>query len=163
MTKTWKENSLLEVLPISSWMPLRDALAFLDQKHNVKLHQANLTARKGRGKESSIMDELEAEGTARRVARGSRQYWEVSDQGVARLACIAASARPGPPPGNQVTLDAHQLKVFVLYLAQHPEPADVVGEALRMATGLSEGVDRVVIPISPRRPVSPGRDTSPVS
>lgn len=126
----------------------------LDRQYQVKLHQTNLTARKSKGKSVSVMDQLEAENLARRVSRGARGFWEVSAEGVERLAAIAAAARPGPPPGAQVTLDARQLAKFVAYLAQHPRPEAAVREAVFEATGYADGVDRVIIPVSPRRPAS---------
>ena len=112
--------------------------------------------RSSKGKANSVMDQLETDGLARRIPAGQRQFWEVSEAGVARLAEMASTARPGPPPGAQVTLDAKQLAIFVSSLSRHARPEDAVREALYAATGISEGVDRIVIPITPRRPTSSG-------
>lgn|GEM_PF-5621418 len=139
-----------------SWIPLAEALALVEQRYGLRLYRNNLTARPVGKSAGSMMEELEAAGLARTVNRGTRRFWEVSSEALPRLAKLAASARPGPPPGAQVTLDAEQLKAFIHHLARHASPAEHVREALQAATGLAHEVERIVIPVSPRRPLAPG-------
>lgn len=133
---------------------LTEFLHMLEERHAVRLHRSNLSARResaGVGAES-ILERLEREGLARSEAHGTRRRWQIAVEALPILADQARSARPGPQPGAQRTLTALELERFVRWLATVERPADHVQEALRHATRQkAEGVERVVIPVHPRR------------
>lgn len=138
-------------------IPLSQALDILEQEHGVRLYRNNLTAKTEPGPDGpeSVLDRLAREGLARAVERGQRRMWEVAPAAVDRLAETAKSARPGPSPGAQYTLDANQLATFLRHLAGAEDPSRAIRDALAVATGLSGDslaqVERVVIPTEPRR------------
>ncbi len=126
----------------------------LEQHYGVRLHRSNLSARRDTGGESTL-ERLEREGLARGEAHGARRRWQLAVEALPILAEQAKLSRPGPPPGVQRTLSASELEAFVRWLAGVEHPADHVREALRHATGHDEeGVERVVIPVHPRRSLS---------
>lgn len=141
--------SLAEMVPLSEILPL------VEQRFGLKLYAGNLTtSRAGR---PSVMEQLAAEQLARPVDAGRRRRWLISPQAISRLVALATGGRRGPAPGAQVTLDAQQFGLFARTVAAAADPAAAVHEALAAATGwpddVIERVERIVIPVSPRRPI----------
>jgi hypothetical protein len=136
------------------FMGLTEFLQQLEQRYLVRLHRSNLTAKREAGPDGpeSILERLERQGLARSEAHGTRRHWLVSSDALPMMAEQARSARPGPPSGAQRTLSAEELERFVRVLARYDTPAEHVREALWQAVGqIEEGVERVVIPVHPRR------------
>lgn len=138
---------------MDQWLPLAEALDLIEKKHGVRLYRGNLTTKSKTDKVSkSYLEGLEQDGLARGIYRGQRRFWEISSAAIPRLLEVAASARPGPAPGDQIALDTEQIHTFVNNLAGREITPESLRGALTAATGLNTGVKRIIIPLNPRKP-----------
>jgi hypothetical protein len=158
---------VLDTMATSEMQPLSQILQTIEERYGLVLHRTNLAAKtlaSSDGDRESILDRLAQHGLAEAVTHGQRRLWYLAPEAIPRLIALAQGARPGPAPGAQVTLDAGQLRELVRHLAAADDPVEALRGALTAATGWDDEaiarVERIVIPLAPRRRLGSGWPSS---